>query len=109
MDLLINLCFRKPNPEIQHHFGAKNEFILFISLYKQSERMKIISSLILGVMLCASTVMAQDTTVTRIEKIYKSVAGHDLKAYIFYSPSVHKKHDNASIAFFHGGGCLKIR
>ena len=48
--------------------------------------------------------LAQDTDVIREQKIYKTVYGKQLTAYMFYTAETKQNLRNPAIAFFHGGG-----
>jgi len=47
---------------------------------------------------------AQEESVLKTEKIYKTVDGYELKADVFYTSITQQKQKNPAIAFFHGGG-----
>jgi acetyl esterase len=47
---------------------------------------------------------AQESTISKEEKIYKSINGSGLKVLIFSSPEIAQNQNNPAIAFFHGGG-----
>jgi len=47
---------------------------------------------------------ARDNTVNHEKKVYKQVAGHELKVDIFNTMNTKKNDLNPAIAFFHGGG-----
>lgn len=50
------------------------------------------------------SIFAQETTVIRGQKIYKTIDGKDLTADMFYISEALQKSSNSAIAFFHGGG-----
>jgi acetyl esterase/lipase len=66
--------------------------------------MKIRPYLFIICLLSAGSLTAQDHNVIKEEKVYKTVAGKQLTAYMFYTPETQQKLMNPAIAFFHGGG-----
>ena len=55
-------------------------------------------------LLFGGSIKAQDNNVIKEEKVYKTIDGTPLKAYMFYTAETMKNQHNQAIGFFHGGG-----
>jgi acetyl esterase/lipase len=66
--------------------------------------MRLLSPLLISCLLYNLSLCAQDTTVIRDQKIYKTINGKDLTADMFYTASTRQNKFNPAIVFFHGGG-----
>ena len=55
-------------------------------------------------LLYASSIQAQDINVIKEAKVYKTIDGKSLTAYMFHTDGTMQNQGNPAIAFFHGGG-----